>query len=861
MLVKDVPLIVDPIHARCLRLVNSEIADIPHGKRWFIRKTAVKCVKPGDLVYFVDPDSVSHFGGMDWLCIKYCGYFSGHETFDAEHLAETSDKHFMNKDALRLYLGKSKNSHAWKFETVLKLSNVIYTAAAARSGGTWHTGTGYAVPPLDILPDRADVPAGGGVPYHDGEGEDAALDAPAAAHDPLGVVLDADADHVLGAVEADGRASDPDDVHAASAEPASPTSTSASEMDDIQPPSPQNLGSDLEQPEPLSISLPSASSTPLAAPHADSASTSPTPLAAPPAERASGAEVGDGWSEIMATPPSSMFSSSPPPGALEPHDDACNLSGLAVPTPTSIAPATPPCATPPVSSPVRKWKHDAMTTPLPTPTVPSSPIRARVETIHDALHFTGDFLTSLKKCFPEHPAILAHLADRLSSCTTSTCFSGIDSPGTADQLLAGALSDELGEPVPAPRHLAACELDQECVRELLAHPSKPEHIFSDVRGFMKPALLEQIRREQARGNIVSLGSLAPVVASGLAAQKTGWCTVHSRMCTYPTATLHTSGPPCPDWSRMTKGRPRGDGKTAIAIAAWAGLVLATEPDIVLVEEAPDIDQELLSVMFGHIYRQDHAILCPSAFGGLCRRERYWGTYFHHKFIHTVYASLSLIIPVFSRTGLVPWWALVDFMSSDEVNTFEQQEVAVWCSQRRSSAALGMSPEALLATEYPCETALSVNERKWVKRYNEILPDGIHNLNQNPFSAHAISSKTNAWGIPIMYTILHSTTLHWSSRHRRLLTGSEMLLAMGFPIRSDMAPTQNGTPRRCCSHCPAIGEDPQAAAKSRTLRTRLSQAGNSQHVAINAFLKVYVLMFSVRVDKMPFVSALSVCNRH
>eukprot|EP00969_Alexandrium_andersonii_P358660 15451484-Alexandrium_andersonii.AAC.1 len=65
----------------------------------------------------------------------------------------------------------------------------------------------------------------------------------------------------------------------------------------------------------------------------------------------------------------------------------------------------------------------------------------------------------------------------------STAFSGINAQGTADCMIAGVLSRLLGEEVPPMKFLSAVEKHNACIEELKAHPSPPEHIFTEMEDF------------------------------------------------------------------------------------------------------------------------------------------------------------------------------------------------------------------------------------------------------------------------------------------------------------------------------------------------------------------------------------------
>jgi hypothetical protein len=120
------------------------------------------------------------------------------------------------------------------------------------------------------------------------------------------------------------------------------------------------------------------------------------------------------------------------------------------------------------------------------------PAPQTVTTFEESFAFADDFLRRLGVLFGDHPAVLRFLKYQIENLTVSTCFSGIDSPGTADHMMAAALGNLLGETVRPPHHVAACERDPHCRSELSDHPARPDHLFVDVESFKIPAIRDEL---------------------------------------------------------------------------------------------------------------------------------------------------------------------------------------------------------------------------------------------------------------------------------------------------------------------------------------------------------------------------------
>ena len=101
------------------------------------------------------------------------------------------------------------------------------------------------------------------------------------------------------------------------------------------------------------------------------------------------------------------------------------------------------------------------------------------------------FSDEMKQCFKD-------LQVRMGLTTLSTSFSGIDSPGTAMEMLCSSLCKT---PSTESRHLFGVKYNTQCQTELLKHPHAPRCLFSDIETFLAPDLKCQLKRHLELGKI------------------------------------------------------------------------------------------------------------------------------------------------------------------------------------------------------------------------------------------------------------------------------------------------------------------------------------------------------------------------
>ncbi len=162
-------------------------------------------------------------------------------------------------------------------------------------------------------------------------------------------------------------------------------------------------------------------------------------------------------------------------------------------------------------------------------------------------------IQSLPSNDPEKPGqveSLRRLCNTIESSSLSTCFSGIETPGTSMLMLGQAISQQLGEPLnnaPHMRHTYAVEWNSRARDEILNHPNCPEHVFGNVEDFWSPNIAAKIKA-LVHNNLVD-SVLIPLICQTQCTTPRAYCYKHNAYCkaddgwssqmhTFP---LHTRG--------------------------------------------------------------------------------------------------------------------------------------------------------------------------------------------------------------------------------------------------------------------------------------------------------------------------------
>ena len=309
--------------------------------------------------------------------------------------------------------------------------------------------------------------------------------------------------------------------------------------------------------------------TPPAADAADGVAAVPEPVPGPPAAQ----RAADAAQETAATPEHATCL----PSAQHAADAAQE---------TAAAPEHAPC--PPGAQRAADAAQETAAMPEHAPCPPSAQRAAGaaqetagassrgagadakvVTSLEEAFAWPADVFDQLERRYGIDA--LHHLKHKLEQFTHTTCFSGVDSPASALEIMKVSLSKRLGVPIANARtNLSAVEWNSEAQLELQLHPGGPQCVFENIEDFFVPeikTLLAKARRTKTR---VTYAMLAPAVKSGKAVQRYAYCGVHRRQCFHKEADGHWAGTPCVNFSTMGL-QDAEDGSSIPAFLAWVGL--------------------------------------------------------------------------------------------------------------------------------------------------------------------------------------------------------------------------------------------------------------------------------------------------
>ncbi len=213
----------------------------------------------------------------------------------------------------------------------------------------------------------------------------------------------------------------------------------------------------------------------------------------------------------------------------------------------------------------------------------------------------------------------------------------------------------------------------------------------------------------------------------------------------------------------------------------------------------------------------------------------------------MYCSLDIVFEFFRRDCYAPWHVLFEYGDRDPAVQAELRKELEWARTRSCSRMRGHTSVDLATLSNPYVETFSDMELRHLVEYQKQHPTGCYQMNQNVIGGFGVMSGISKFNVPLLYTLVHHPSFHYSGLHRRWASATEMLLSLGFPVRQDLANVR-GSPARCCSFCP--GGFIPATADSRTRNKVIGFAGNSQHVGVNVIMKLYVLLFAMRLEQHP-----------
>jgi site-specific DNA-cytosine methylase len=453
---------------------------------------------------------------------------------------------------------------------------------------------------------------------------------------------------------------------------------------------------------------------------------------------------------------------------------------------------------------------------------------ATCSSIEDLFAWPVHFLDVMETKFGK--SFVARLGQGLDGFTYSTAFSGIDSPGCSLEMLVNEIATRTGTKRATTSHLCAVERDQECVAELLCHPTPPACIFSDQCDFWSESVSKQFDKMEA-GGALSFDNALPFVLKcpEVFVSPTAYCCVHRRQCRYAEARLHIAGVPCVDWSPMGL-RTGQHGKTVRCFTSWCAQRRRIQEDVVGIECSCNFDTAVAEKAFSDMYVVNACKIDSAELGWPGRRRRFWAAMVHKRLVGQLVSSFANVVPMFYRTLETTWKS---FLTS---TTEERLDELAWALSRKKSAAalegktydffvalLDSDPLAFWRDAFTA--ALTDVERSRLEFYEHTEgPGKVFMLNQNPIppACRGVSSTQT-----ILHTIIsHAGIQFYSSPSHCWLTPREMLTANGIPHNFKL-----GRGARCSSFC--FGGTPRQ--KDRKRANVQFQAGNTMNgMVVGAF---------------------------
>ena len=250
---------------------------------------------------------------------------------------------------------------------------------------------------------------------------------------------------------------------------------------------------------------------------------------------------------------------------------------------------------------------------------------------------------------------------------------------------------------------------------------------------------------------------------------------------------------CTDFASIGAG-DRTSGRTMISFAAWAGLEIALETPVIVLENSPRLDDGTVTKVFGRAYVVQIIRVCGSKFGWVGCRPRLWAVMTHKVYIMSVVASLKNVIPMFYRTCELSWRSVLHVMPTEIVEAEVQQDLQ-WACGRPASKAHKLPFSEVVKRPDRCRFALSDAEESWLDE-NERLHGFLqcHNLSQDSLAGRGVCTKGD-----LLYTIVRNPAIHFSTPDERWLVSSDLLMLQGFPILSQLS-NPRGAARRLTTFC-------------------------------------------------------------
>ena len=196
--------------------------------------------------------------------------------------------------------------------------------------------------------------------------------------------------------------------------------------------------------------------------------------------------------------------------------------------------------------------------------------------------------------------------------TTSSAFSGVGAPETADLFIEAAtcrIAPNIAALTLVP--LWAFEYNRKCQEELLVAACPPQHVFGNIldlcpRQYRKACGLD--------GGVAKDADALRDCLPRCNVKRRLWCVRCGRRCRLQYAAIHRAGSPCTDHSTFNQNRKAFSGPNAKLFFLWCALMLVTQPLVIFHDNVPSFGDEELRNQLGSHYVIIRILTCPSQLG-------------------------------------------------------------------------------------------------------------------------------------------------------------------------------------------------------------------------------------------------------
>ena len=251
------------------------------------------------------------------------------------------------------------------------------------------------------------------------------------------------------------------------------------------------------------------------------------------------------------------------------------------------------------------------------------------------------------------------------------------------------------------------------------------------------------------------------------------CEIHGRSCELKRADIHVSGTPCVAWSSQGL-RVGASGASALSFFSWIGQRRLIQERGILHENVPDFPVSLLVTCLSDLYivGEDTSVVINSTEQGQPAERARRLSWLRHKstqFANPRHIGWPAFSKLFRRDCRIDW---SHYFVASKAELDEELRWARPSSTYHVEGGVGDSS---------FEQALNSNERAWLRRYEELCPCGVVNLEQHP----DLHTQHNS-GKPSLQTVIRKCSLMMSTVHRRWLLSKELLLTLNLPVYEQYA---------------------------------------------------------------------------